>query len=132
MPPETVSVAVELPPDSGPPTTDQSSPSVVVVGSTTGPSGDASMADLLARVRALEEKNESMRQQLERVESAAFSAIAEASAAAIVATESEAETTPDPESETPEEIIVPESSDDGPKAVPEKAKPKKPAWHRWI
>jgi hypothetical protein len=128
MPPETVSVEVALPPDSGPPTTDHTSPSPVVVVSPTAPSGDATTADLLARVRALEEKNEELHGQVLALEASVLTSML----ASTPAESTPEETTTDPDSETPEEIVVPESSDDGPRATPEKAKAKKPAWHHWI
>jgi len=115
-----LSVDVELPPDSGPPTTEASSPSApVVVVNPTAPSGDAFMGDLLARVTKLEAENEQLRAEMKATTELALSA-------SIAAT-----TDPEPEPEIAE-LEVPDSSDAGPEQHEEKPPPVKPAWHHWI
>ena len=119
----TVNVDVALPPTSSPTTDQNNAGPAVVVLPTTATTGEAAMADLLSRVRALETEQQALKQQVEA-----------AQAMAIVATVSDSTPATDREPETPEEpetLEVPDSSDDGPEA-PAKPPPKKAAWHHWI
>jgi hypothetical protein len=88
------------------------------------------MADILERVRLLEEKLASTERTAEAAMTTAISADVTATLATIEAEEEEEE----PQTEGVQEMVIPESSDSGPKAKDAEPKPaEKKGWlHRWI
>lgn len=114
-----VTVEVQPPLDSSPPPTEASSPSTVVIVPQPSTDGSATIADLLERVRLLE-------QQSTATESLAKDAMETAISAEVTAMS-------EPVAEPVAEMIVPESSDDGPEEkVEEKPAQKKMWWDHWI
>jgi hypothetical protein len=125
VPNETVTTTVVTPlPDTSEPTTEPSNPLTVVIAPSPSGSGEATTADLLERVRLLEEK-------LALTERTAEAAMTTAISADVTATLATLE--PEPIAETTETMVIPESSDSGP---PAKADPKpvekKGFLHHWI
>jgi hypothetical protein len=103
-------------------TTEPSNPLTVVTVPQHSGAGEAVTADLLERVRLLEEKLA----QTERIAQDAQSTAIQADMTATLATiENE------PETPAVTELVIPESSDSGPKSEPEE-KPKKGFLHHWI
>ena len=113
-----VTVEVQPPLDSSPPPTEASSPSTVVIAPQPSTDGSATIADLLERVRLLE-------QQSTATESLAKDAMETAISAEVTAMSEPVEPVA--------EMIVPESSDDGPEEkVEEKPAQKTMWWEGWI
>jgi hypothetical protein len=122
--PTVVTTVVTPPPEVLEPTTEPSNPLTVLIAPSPSDVGEATTADLLARVRQLEEK-------LALTERTAEAAMSTAMSAELTATLATPE--PEPIAEATETMVIPESSDSGP---PAKADPKpvekKGFLHHWI
>ena len=126
---ETTVVVTTPQPAISAPTTEPSPPLTVVLATPPSGTGDATTADILERVRLLEEKLASTERTAEAAMTTAISADVTATLATIEAEEEE-----EPQTEGVQEMVIPESSDSGPKAKDAEPKPaEKKGWlHHWI